>query len=68
MQHGIKRAGQGIGIIPAEMQATAFMTSLGAIDDEVRSENKIAQFNQIIADAKLFVVLGNFLFQQDDTV
>ena len=50
------------------MQAAAFLAALGAADDQVGGEHQVAQFDQVVADAEIGVVLVDFPFEQADAV
>lgn len=50
------------------MQAAAFPSPLGAAHYEICSQHEVAQFNQVIRDAEVGVVLVNFPLQQADAV
>ncbi len=68
MQHRIQRTWKGVGVVAAEVQAAAFVAALGAFNDQVGSQHEIAQFDQVVADAEIFIVFGDFTFQQLDTM
>lgn len=55
-------------VIPRVVQATAFLASQRATHYQIGSEDQIAQFDQVVADAEVGVELVNLAHQQSDTV
>lgn len=62
-QHRIFDLGVGLRIVAAIVQATAFAAAQGAADDQVGGDHQIAQFQQVIADTEMGVVLVDFALQ-----
>ena len=47
------------------MQPPAFLALHGGEDDEFGDDHQVAQFQQVVADVIVAVVLGNFFLQQE---
>src|SRR5471032_1974723 len=55
-------------IIAAEVQAAAFAPLQGAVDDQRGHVDQVAQFQQVVGDAEVLVILVDFFLQQRDAV
>ena len=56
--------GLRFGIIQRVVQAPAFAARQRAADDQLGHRHQVAQFNQVIVDYEIAVVIANFFLQQ----
>ena len=55
-------------IIQSEVKAATFLAELGGADDELRDNGEITQFEKIVGDAEVTVVVGDFLLEELNTM
>lgn len=67
-QHGFRRLGQQVGVVTAVMQASAFLAQQRGADDQFGGLHQVAQFDQVVADVEVAVILVDLAFQQVDPV
>src|SRR5690606_28774969 len=55
-------------IVQRKMQATAFLVFNGGAYNQLRYGGEVAQFDEVVADFVIAVVIGNFFLQQFNAV
>ena len=68
VQYGIERPGERRRIVAAVVKTAAFQASLGTFYDQPCSQDEIAQFDKVVRDPKVSVVLVDFPFERTDAM